>query len=120
MQQQGKISTSEYQDASAQGLDLNPGHKYSRINQPYIFDLVKQELEKTPLVRLGAALVAPALRGVARRIDYTEIGGALLAGVARPVVIAHGRSDAHAIESAIRAAASFAERDLPGALAASL
>jgi glycerol-3-phosphate acyltransferase PlsX len=85
-----------------------------------MFGLVRQELENSPLARLGAALVAPALRGVARRIDYTEVGGALLAGVRRPVVIAHGRSDAQAIASAIRAAAQFAERDLPGQLAAAL
>jgi phosphate acyltransferase len=85
-----------------------------------MFGLVRQELEKTPLVRLGSALVAPALRGVARRIDYTEVGGALLAGVQRPVVIAHGRSDAQAIASAIRAAARFAERALPEQLAAAL
>lgn len=85
-----------------------------------MFGLVRQELEKTPLVRLGSALVAPALRGVARRIDYTEVGGALLAGVQRPVVIAHGRSDAQAIASAIRAAARFAERGLPEQLAAAL
>jgi len=85
-----------------------------------MFGLVRQELEKTPLVRLGSALVAPALRGVARRIDYTEVGGALLAGVQRPVVIAHGRSDGHAIASAIRAAARFAERALPEQLAAAL
>jgi glycerol-3-phosphate acyltransferase PlsX len=85
-----------------------------------MFGLVRQELEKTPLVRLGSALVAPALRGVARRIDYHEIGGALLAGVQRPAVIAHGRSDAQAIASAIRAAARFAERALPDQLAAAL
>ncbi|HEX3759931.1 MAG TPA: phosphate acyltransferase PlsX [Kofleriaceae bacterium] len=85
-----------------------------------MFGLVRQELEKTPLVRLGSALVAPALRGVAKRIDYTEVGGALLAGVQRPVVIAHGRSDAQAIASAIRAAARFAERSLPDQLAAAL
>lgn len=85
-----------------------------------MFGLVRQELERTPLVRLGSALVAPALRGVARRIDYTEVGGALLAGVQRPVVIAHGRSDAQAIASAIRAAARFAERGLPDQLAAAL
>jgi glycerol-3-phosphate acyltransferase PlsX len=85
-----------------------------------MFGLVRQELERTPLVRLGSALVAPALRGVARRIDYHEIGGALLAGVQRPVVIAHGRSDAQAIASAIRAAARFAERALPDQLAAAL
>jgi glycerol-3-phosphate acyltransferase PlsX len=85
-----------------------------------MFGLVRQELERTPLARLGSALVAPALRGVAKRIDYTEIGGALLAGVQRPVVIAHGRSDAQAIASAIRAAARFAERALPEQLAAAL
>ena len=85
-----------------------------------LFGLVRQELEKTPLARLGSALVAPALRGLAKRIDYTEIGGALLAGVSKPAVIAHGRSDAAAIASAIRAAAGFAERKLPDQLAAAL
>ena len=45
MQQQGKISASEYQDAIGQGLDLDPGQKYTRIRDPYIFDLVKQELD---------------------------------------------------------------------------
>lgn len=85
-----------------------------------LFGLVRQELEGSLLARLGSALVAPALRGLARRIDYTEIGGALLAGVDGVAVIAHGRSDANAIYSAIRAAAQFAERKLPAALAASL
>jgi len=85
-----------------------------------MFGLVRQELEKTPLARLGSALVGPALRGLAKRIDYTEIGGALLAGVSKPAVIAHGRSDAQAIASAIRAAASFAERSLPAQLASAL
>lgn len=73
-----------------------------------LFGLVKQELESTVLARMGSALVAPALRGLAKRIDYTEIGGALLAGVKAPAVIAHGRSDANAIASAIRGAARFA------------
>jgi glycerol-3-phosphate acyltransferase PlsX len=85
-----------------------------------MFGLVRQELEKTPLARLGSALVAPALRGVARRIDYNEVGGALLAGVTRPAVIAHGRSEANAIASAIRAAAEFAARALPDQLAAAI
>jgi glycerol-3-phosphate acyltransferase PlsX len=85
-----------------------------------LFGLVKQELAKTALARLGGALVAPALRGLAKRIDYTEIGGALLAGVKQPAVIAHGRSDAHAIASAIRAAARFAHDRLPAQLAHAL
>jgi len=45
MEQQGKITSSEYADATGQDLGLNPGDKYSRIRQPYIFDLVKQELQ---------------------------------------------------------------------------
>jgi glycerol-3-phosphate acyltransferase PlsX len=85
-----------------------------------MFGLVRQEIDKTPLARLGGALVAPALRGLAKRIDYTEIGGALLAGVTKPAVIAHGRSDAAAIASAIYAAAQFAESALPAQLASAI
>jgi len=85
-----------------------------------LFGLVKQELESTMLARLGSALVAPALRGLAKRIDYTEIGGALLVGVNAPAVIAHGRSDATAIASAIRAAARFANDRLVAQLKHSL
>jgi penicillin-binding protein 1A len=45
MKQQGDISASEFSDAVGQGLGLDPGNKFNRIRQPYIFDLVKQELE---------------------------------------------------------------------------
>jgi penicillin-binding protein 1A len=45
MEQQGDITPEVYASAIGQGLGLNPGHRYSRIRQPYIFDLVKQELE---------------------------------------------------------------------------
>jgi penicillin-binding protein 1A len=45
MEQQGTINGSEYQDAIGQGLGLHPGQKYTRIRDPYIFDLVKQELQ---------------------------------------------------------------------------
>lgn len=89
-----------------------------------LFGLVRQELEAATgdnaLDRLAGAIVAPALRGVAKRIDYTEIGGALLAGVTQAAVIAHGRSDATAIASAIRTAARFAEQKVPDQLAAAL
>jgi len=89
-----------------------------------LFGMVRQEIEaavvgEVALARLGAAL-APALQSVARRIDYTEVGGALLAGVHGSAVIAHGRSDAAAIANAIRAAARFAEQKLPDQLAAAM
>jgi glycerol-3-phosphate acyltransferase PlsX len=59
------------------------------------------------------ALVGPEL-GAARhaalrqQAHYAETGGALLAGVAGEVVIAHGRSDGRAIANAVRRAARFA------------
>jgi penicillin-binding protein 1A len=45
MRQQGAITATEYSDALGQDLGLDPGQKYNRISQPYIFDLVKQELQ---------------------------------------------------------------------------
>ena len=45
MEQQGDISQAEYDQASQADLGLDPGHKYSPIREPYIFDFVKQELQ---------------------------------------------------------------------------
>ena len=54
--------------------------------------------------RLAAALLRPAFRRVRGRIDYQEYGGAPLLGVQGVVFVAHGRSQAPAIVSAVRAA----------------
>jgi penicillin-binding protein 1A len=44
MEEQGYISTSEYSEAIDKGLGLNPGNKYQVIHDPFLFDLVQQEL----------------------------------------------------------------------------
>jgi glycerol-3-phosphate acyltransferase PlsX len=75
-----------------------------------VFGMIRAELAGSRGARLGAALVAPALKRLARKLDYAETGGALLAGVNGAVVLAHGRSNAAAIASAIREAASFADK----------
>ena len=49
----------------------------------------------------GLALLAPALRRVAKRMDYAEIGGALLMGIDGIVIVGHGRSNAKAVKNAI-------------------
>lgn len=69
-----------------------------------IFSLLRSELKSRPLAALGALLAKPALRAVAKKLDYREYGGAPLLGVNGVVIIAHGRSDALAIENAIRVA----------------
>ncbi|HEX78002.1 MAG TPA: phosphate acyltransferase PlsX [Dehalococcoidia bacterium] len=51
-----------------------------------------------------------ALRLFRRAVDYSEFGGAPLLGVRGNVIVAHGRSQAPAIKSAIRLAYQAAER----------
>lgn len=44
MEEQGYITPAEYRRVSQAGLGLNPGHKYQVIRDPFLFDLVEQEL----------------------------------------------------------------------------
>ncbi len=74
-----------------------------------IIRLVKDELMNAgPFVKLGALLVKPSLKKLAKRLDVTEYGGAPLLGVNGCVIISHGSSNAKAITSAIRVANDFA------------
>jgi glycerol-3-phosphate acyltransferase PlsX len=41
-------------------------------------------------------------------VDYSEVGGAPLLGLARPVVVGHGRSSAKAVRNAVAMAYRFA------------
>ncbi|HEU4383222.1 MAG TPA: phosphate acyltransferase PlsX [Anaeromyxobacteraceae bacterium] len=62
--------------------------------------LVRQSL-RSVRSRLGALLAQTALREVKRRLDWREVGGAPLLGVAGVGVVSHGASDALAIENAV-------------------
>ena len=44
MEEQGYISPAQYEGAVHRGLGLHPGHKYQTIKDPFLFDLVQQEL----------------------------------------------------------------------------
>jgi glycerol-3-phosphate acyltransferase PlsX len=62
-----------------------------------------------PLAMLGGALIRPAMGKVRKLLDPSEEGAAPLLGVNGLVFIAHGRSDAFAIKSAVRVAKEAAE-----------
>jgi glycerol-3-phosphate acyltransferase PlsX len=70
--------------------------------------VLRTELTSNLLTKLLAAGLRPAFRRAGRALDYREYGGAPLLGVKGVVFIAHGRSDARAIESALVAAANAA------------
>ncbi len=44
MEEQGYITTAQYSEAIDAGLGLNPGDKYQVIRDPFLFDLVQQQL----------------------------------------------------------------------------
>ncbi len=69
--------------------------------------LIRQEIQKSLLARIGVILVKRSLRNVFKRWDYSEHGGAPLLGVNGIVIIGHGRSKAKAIKNGIRMADQF-------------
>jgi glycerol-3-phosphate acyltransferase PlsX len=89
-----------------------------------VIDVLMVELRRSAASswrgRLGGLLLRPALREMAARMDYRRYGAAPLLGVDGAVYVAHGRSDAQAITSAITAAAQAAERGVRSALAESV
>lgn len=80
-------------------------------------ELLRAEITSTLPRKLAGLLLRPAFEAVRARLDDAEIGGAALLGVNGAVIIAHGRSSARAIESAIGVAGRSAEHDLSVAIA---
>ncbi|MGE4553267.1 MAG: phosphate acyltransferase PlsX [Desulfovibrionaceae bacterium] len=72
-------------------------------------NLLKGELKRDLLSRLGALLMLPSLTRFARTMDYAEYGGAPLLGVKGSAMVCHGASNVKAIFSAIRMAARYVE-----------
>lgn len=62
--------------------------------------------------KIGALLVKDGLDSFAKRLDYTEYGGSPLLGAKKPVVKAHGSSNAKAIYHAIRQAIDMVDNNL--------
>jgi len=73
-----------------------------------IFEVLKKSLKSSLVSQFGAMLSQGAFKGLKKKIDYTEYGGAPLLGVRGVCVIGHGRSNANAIKNAIRVAAGLA------------
>jgi glycerol-3-phosphate acyltransferase PlsX len=65
-----------------------------------------------PVASIGGLLVRPKLQALRQRYDWRELGGWLLLGVNGVTVIAHGRSDARAIRSALRVARDAVDRQV--------
>jgi phosphate acyltransferase len=69
-----------------------------------IFGILKQEFSRNWRTKLAAAIMMPGLRGIRKKMDYKEHGGAPLLGVNGVVIKSHGSSDARALKNGLRQA----------------
>lgn len=78
---------------------------------------MKQAFASNILTKLAAAVMLPGLRGIRRKMDYKEYGGAPLLGLGGVVVKCHGSSDARAFRNGIRQARDAVRHGLIRAIA---
>ena len=84
----------------------------------HISDVVLKEVKSGGLLtKLGALLVRPALRRVRDQLSYDTYGGAPLLGLRGNCIVAHGRANRVAMQSAIRAAVAEVREDVVGRIA---
>lgn len=77
-----------------------------------LFKMIKGALYKNLINKIAALILKKDLYALKSMMDSSEVGGAPLLGVSKPVIKAHGSSDAKAIKNAIRQAIIFTEKNV--------
>ena len=88
----------------ADGFTGNVFIKTSEAVATLITRLLKESIYQSTVRKIGALLIKDSLTSLKSMMDPAEVGAAMLMGVNGYVFIGHGRSDAHAIISALRLA----------------
>lgn len=73
---------------------------------------IKGVFKKNLFSKLCALGVMGGINDMKKQFDYKEYGGAVLLGVKKPVVKAHGSADARTFKNAVKQAVWFLENDL--------
>jgi glycerol-3-phosphate acyltransferase PlsX len=102
--------------AVTDGFTGNVLLKYTEAVAKLIIDVLKEELMGSFRTKMGALLAKPAFNGIKKMLDPAEIGAAPLLGIDAMVFVGHGRSDARAMISAVRAAKQAVDNNLLGEL----
>ena len=71
---------------------------------------LKEIFTQGTISKFGYLCVKNGVNGFKEKMDYKEYGGAPLMGIRKPVIKAHGSSDARAFKNAIRQAKEYTER----------
>jgi len=78
----------------------------------FMVELIKELFTSNIISKIAALLVMGNLNKLKKRMDYKEVGGAVMLGICKPIIKAHGSSDARAFKNAIRQAVRFANGDI--------
>ncbi|MGN1328733.1 MAG: phosphate acyltransferase PlsX [Eubacterium sp.] len=73
---------------------------------------IKDAFMKNALTKLSYLGVKSGIDDMKKQFDYKEYGGAVMLGVKKPVIKAHGSSDAKTFKNAVKQAVWFLENDL--------
>ena len=75
----------------------------------FMMGILKDLLTTNLATQLSSLTMKEKLREIRHRFDASEHGGAPILGISKPVIKAHGSSDANAIKNAVRQAIYFVE-----------
>ena len=79
----------------------------------FMGSLMKHRIfKRNPLSVIGYLFCKPGVDEVMKMLDYREIGGTQFLGIKKPVIKAHGSSDALAFRNAVRQAMDAAQSDI--------
>lgn len=73
----------------------------------YLVRELKGVFTKNLLTKLAAVLVSGGLKQMKKLLSSSEVGGTALVGISKPVIKAHGSSNAYAIKNAVRQAKQY-------------
>lgn len=104
----------------ADGFTGNVVLKLTEGLAKYFGAKLKEMFKKSLGTKVGYLLLKGGVADFKKSMDADEYGGAPLLGTRRPVIKAHGSSNARAIQNAIRQAKLCVENDLCGVMAESL
>jgi glycerol-3-phosphate acyltransferase PlsX len=94
------------------GFTGNVCLKISESLADMLTSMIREELSRDALSKVGAALSRLAFTRMKRRVDYTEWGGAPLLGLNGPCIVCHGASPVKAIKNALRVAVQWVRSDV--------
>jgi len=72
--------------------------------------MLREEIKKSLICKIGYLLARPAFARFKKKVDYAEYGGAPLLGINGVGMICHGGSNVKAIKNAVRLASDFASK----------